>query len=127
MNDFQASRRRRVARWYFSYWVLAILVLAAFGLARGTYDNYQKSQRTGQDLLIVGNELADLKERQSFLASKLSRLRTGEGLDEEIRKNFPVAGPGEKVIVIIDDQTELISTTSTSTNSGFSVKRMLGL
>ena len=127
MNDFQVRRKpkKQSPKWYFSRWAILVLSLVVLSLARGVYNNYDKNRMTGDDLQSIKAEVSSLQDRQSFLSDKLSRLRTGEGLDEEIRKNFPVAKPGERVIMVVDDKAEVTTSVATS-SSGFSVKKMLG-
>lgn len=127
MKDFQVKKHgRKREEWYFSRWMVFILVLVVASLIRGVYDNYEKNQLTDRDLKSVQAEVANLQEQKAFLDAKLSRLRTSAGLDEEIRKNFPVAKPGERVIMIVDDQAEVTTSLPTSSARGFSVKKMLG-
>ncbi len=44
---------------------------------------------------------ADMQRSQD-LENEVSRLETERGLEEELRRNFPIVKPGEEVVVILD-------------------------
>ena len=45
--------------------------------------------------------LKNISDREATLNAKLKELETDTGLDKEIRERFPVAKPGEEVIMIV--------------------------
>ena len=45
--------------------------------------------------------LSEATHREQELSVKLDELKTEEGIDKEIRTRFPVAKPGEEVIMIV--------------------------
>ena len=46
-------------------------------------------------------ELSSLEQRDKELSSRIDRLKTDRGLEEEIRKKFNVAKDGEGVVIIV--------------------------
>ncbi len=52
---------------------------------------------------LVEESLTNLKNREADLQEKIRRLSTEAGLDKEIRERFPVARPGEEVIMVVGE------------------------
>lgn len=60
--------------------------------------------------------LMELQARDKEIKSKIEKLGTSSGIEEEIRSKFTVAKGGESMVVIIDAPT---TATATSTPAGF--------
>ena len=60
--------------------------------------------------------LSEAAQRERELSIKLDELETEDGLDKEIRTRFPVAMPGEEVIMIVPGDDNEIET-GTKANS----------
>jgi hypothetical protein len=57
----------------------------------------------------------DLRERDEELSQKMEKLKTPEGVEEEIRTKFGVAKENENVVIIVnEDSNAKASTTKTS-------------
>ena len=54
--------------------------------------------------------MLELEKQKSDLTSQVEWLASPRGQEEEIRKNFSVAKPGEKVFIVIDQAGEVVST-----------------
>jgi cell division protein FtsB len=100
--------------------ILALLVIAVV-LGKATWNIYTKNSIALENKLAAVRELQDLENRQKIMADKLTRLKTPEGREEEIRKNLPMAKDGEYVITIVDEKdskagsaTEATTTVKTS-------------
>jgi len=59
--------------------------------------------------------LKNISDREATLNAKLKELETDTGLDKEIRERFPVAKPGEEVIMIVPGNE---ATSDSSVSSG---------
>lgn len=103
MSDFQQKRKIRGVM-YSKLSILVLLVLIFF-LAKATYNLYGKYRVSAGDYTIVKNDYDSLKTRKDMLDSEIDRLRTDNGIEEEIRSKFNVAKPGETVVVIINNST----------------------
>jgi len=58
-----------------------------------------------QNLEKVTEEAAVLESRQQALNSDVEKLKTPEGVEEEVRKKFSVVKDGEQMVVLLDDKT----------------------
>jgi len=54
----------------------------------------------------VSIDIVELEGRKSLLESELSRLETESGKEEAVRKEFDIAKPGEKVLVIVKNPND---------------------
>ena len=48
-------------------------------------------------------EVSNLHKKQSDLSAKIEMLKTPEGQTEALKEQYPVVSPGEKVVVITED------------------------
>ena len=120
-ENFQAEKRRQ--RWFYALLIL-LIVLNGF-LVRGVWRVYQKSQIAGDNYLSAKERLDILTIRQKVLTDRLASLQTERGLEEQIRGNFSVVKPGEKVVVIVDTPTSTASTTESGNPLWRAVKSLL--
>ena len=52
-----------------------------------------------------------------MLESEINRLKTDNGIEEEIRSKFNVAKPGETVVTVINSATDTLTDNDTSNKS----------
>lgn len=99
---------------------IVVLVIITLILAKAVWNIYQKNKAAEIGRSSTERQLNDLATRQKELEIKLSKLRTSQGIEEEIRKQLPVAKDGEHVIVIVgDDNVASDSLSSTTSKKGF--------
>jgi len=95
-------------------WIaIVVLIGIIIVLGRAVWGIYHKNKRAATDRLLAEQQINDLTIRQKSLDDRLAKLKTAQGLEEEIRENLPVAKVGEHVIVIIDNQDRASSTEET--------------
>lgn len=63
--------------------------------------------------------LKNLSDREINLTNNLKELGTDTGLDKEIRERFPVAKPGEEVIMIVPGSDDAGTDNNTSSVGGW--------
>lgn len=104
MLEFQRKRNKRKIL----YSKLSVLVLCIFSimLLKGAIGLYSKAQASSEARQISENELKELTKRKAFVESEISRLRTSEGIEKEIREKFSVAKPDEELVVMIASAVE---------------------
>ena len=56
-------------------------------------------ERRGKEILLQAE-----KEKNKKIEEQITKLRTPEGMEKILRKNFQIKKPGEKVIVILDPE-----------------------
>ena len=94
---------------------LGLIVLIVF-LVGPVWSVYQKERAVRAEKSEAVGELEALLARKAFLEAEVARLSSKRGIEEEVRTKFPVAQPGEEVIVVVDE--EETATSSVNVSSG---------
>lgn len=79
-----------------------ILLLVLFALIRGGWNVYQKQRETYVNKIDAEARLDELNDRKNQLQAEVLHLKSGRGIEEEMRQQFEVAREGEGLIVIVD-------------------------
>ncbi len=108
MKEFQ--QKRKIRRFLYSRIAILTLFILVALVGKAVYSVYYKERESRRNLERTREELASLQARQNSLKNVVSRLQTPEGREAEIRGQFQVAKPGERMVVIVEsekDQPEL--------------------
>jgi cell division protein FtsB len=116
MLEFQEKRRFR--RLLYSRVTFIILLLILIWLLNAVWKVYKKQDMTKDNLAKTAIDLEDLKAREKMLSLEIDRLKTEGGTEEEIREKYGLVKPGEEVLVVVDNNDN-INSNSTSTKIGF--------
>jgi cell division protein FtsB len=112
MREFQERRvLRRIVFSGFSFVFLASIL--AF-LVYSTAKIYIRSRNAQEANNLIEQEIEFLKAEKAELEASVKRLQTETGAEEEIRSKFPVQKPGEKTVVIIEEENKNNLPTSAS-------------
>ncbi len=102
MKDFE--RKRKIRKTLYSRGVLLGLLFVLIVVGKATFSLYAKERESQKNLNLAEDNLSALSLRKERLQSDIARLKTSEGIDAEIRSQFQVAKPGEKMVVLIGDE-----------------------
>ncbi|MDO8564810.1 MAG: septum formation initiator family protein [bacterium] len=106
MKEFQRKRTiRRVL--YSRVSLLGALILVVLA-GRATWGMYEKERESRRQFDRAQEELAALEAREKELTGRITRLDTPEGVEAEIREQFPVTKPGERMVVIVEEKEEVL-------------------
>ncbi|MFA5934568.1 MAG: septum formation initiator family protein [Candidatus Paceibacterota bacterium] len=100
MFDYQ--QKKKIRKVIYSKITLVVLFIFIIILAKANYGIFKKERLSRENYNIVKDDFDSLKGRKVVLESEISRLKTSEGVEEEIRSKFDVSKPGEVVVNIID-------------------------
>lgn len=100
MKSFQGRQKTR--RLIYSKLSLLLLILLVGGLLKGTWGMYKKASLAKDNLQASAERLSEFQTRKFELQNKVEKIKTARGVEEEIRRNFPVVKEGEKVITVVD-------------------------
>jgi len=100
----------RVKNWL----ILLILLIFVLILAKGVWRLWVNNRLVEERRWESGQHLLDLSQRKKFLENKIANLKTDRGLEEELRTNFSVVRPGEKVINLLEKEVSATTTASTT-------------
>jgi cell division protein FtsB len=79
-----------------------ILLLVLFALIRGGWNVYLKQRETYVNKIDAEARLEELSDRKNQLQAEVLHLKSGRGIEEEMRQQFEVAREGEGLIIIVD-------------------------
>ena len=83
-----------------------VALLLLFGvLSNSVYKVYQKKKEVEKALAQMQAEKLELENRNNFLEDSLEKLKTKEGVEFEIRKKLNVAEVGERVAIIVEEES----------------------
>lgn len=101
MREFQERRFfRKIIFSKFAFIFLSIVLAFVF---YSTVKIYLRSREAAFVNDILKKETEGMISKKNDLSAVISRLESAEGEEEEIRKRFPVQKPGEKSVIIIEE------------------------
>jgi len=103
-------QRTRWRQWLFSLPTAAILVVLIVLVGQASWNMYQTHQRTSERLQRLQTEKKELIARRNAAQKAAAQVTTNRGVREEIREKFSVAKPGERVIVLNENQSNTATT-----------------
>ncbi len=89
--------------------LVASVLLVLFAIS--TWKLHEKEGAASAEHKDQTQALQDLKDRKTELSQSLARLETDRGIEEEVRKRFPVARPGEEEILLVNPKDTAPTTT----------------
>lgn len=109
MLDFQ--QKRKVKGLMYSKATLYILGVVVLIVLHSTWSVYKKKAESEDMKNLTLQRVMELRTRDSDLRSKIERLDTEAGVEEEIRSKFSVAKENEAMVVIVADEDSKATTT----------------
>jgi len=96
------SRKKRASNWWYSRLALLVLAVVVVLLTRAAWNVYVKESESGAHARAAEEKVVGLEARRTVLEKKISALKTTEGIEAEIRSQFQVAKPGERMVVVVE-------------------------
>lgn len=98
------KRKAKIRRFIYSPIALFVLILLIAFMGKATWSVYTKEKESRKNLINATAELAALEARKDNITKQIERLKTPEGVEAEIRGQFQVAKPGERMVVIAEEK-----------------------
>lgn len=102
MLDIQQKRKFRNII-YHKFTIMGLFVLVLFAM-HSTWRVYLKKSESVDMMETSVARLKELEERDKEIDSKINKLATVSGVEEEIRSKFSVAKDNENVVVIVREE-----------------------
>lgn len=100
----ELQKRRKTRHLIYSLPSLIILALITFVLAKGAIGVLGKGRESSEITRNLEEKATSLVIREMELKENIARLKTEEGVREEIKDKFSVTQEGEFVAVIVDEK-----------------------
>ena len=101
---------------FFSRFTVVILFILITFAGFSLYSIIVKSMDASHERKMAEVEVSNLHKKQSDLSAKIEMLKTPEGQTEALKEQYPVVSPGEKVVVITEDDGTSGATSSVVVN-----------
>jgi cell division protein FtsB len=85
--------------------VIIALLVVVIVLGREVYERYTIEREMAERRAEVERQLGELSNRRDSLKEKVEYLSGERGIEAEMRRNFDVAQKGEKVVIILEDES----------------------
>lgn len=125
MREFQEKRRLKkivYSRWSFLA-LFAVFVFLAYSVVRVYMAKHSAETRAEE----IKKKLTGTETRIKELENEIARLESSSGLEEELRKQFNMAKPGEKSVLIVDKIGETDKISGEEKNGSFFRKILDGI
>lgn len=92
-----------------------VVVLLSFSV----YERFTIEQEMSARRALLEEEVQKLSEKKVVIEEKVEHLQNQRGIEEELRRNFDVAKPGERVVVLTGEvaSSSVEATTTPSVQS----------
>lgn len=110
MREFQDKKKRR--KLLYSFPVVVFLFVIVLLLARGVVNIFMKYRESVSLRDRATSELALLQVRKDTLSKEIEKLSTEVGVESAIRNKFNVVKPGEKVLLLVSPEEELVASST---------------
>ncbi|MEQ1500285.1 MAG: hypothetical protein ABL917_02875 [Parcubacteria group bacterium] len=122
MLDIQ--QKRKVRGFMYHRATSAVLFVIVLFALHSTWSVYKKKIDSEELKAISVSQVDLLKKRETDLISKIDKLATVYGVEEEIRSKFSVAKEGESMVVIVPDDKQKASSTSQKEGIWYIIKNL---
>ena len=97
--------------------VLLFLGILVIFFDCGVFSLMSKMKITIENRKLAENKIAELQKEKEKLSIDIAKLKTEDGIEENIRQKFGLAKEGENMIIVVDDQNK--PTTEEAEERGF--------
>lgn len=104
MLPFQ--ERKKFRKILYSKTALLVLFVIVIFMTRGAWKIHNKAVIAQEERDETARSLADLQGRTKDLEASIVKLKSGQGVEEEVRQKFTVAKQGEEVVVVVDENAK---------------------
>jgi len=102
MLEFQ--EKRKIKRFFYSRVVLVCLLILILLLLKMVWGVYEKQALTKDNLAKTATSFEGLQAREKMLSLSIDKLKTDNGIEQEIREKYGLVKPGEEIIVVVDGE-----------------------
>jgi cell division protein FtsB len=110
MLDIQQKRKVRGIMYHRI--TLGVLSVVVMWFLHSTWSVWQKKRESEKMRNVSLEQVEGLRARNIELDSKIQRIETTPGVEEEIRSKFSVVKDNEKMVIIVESEDSKASTTS---------------
>lgn len=103
---FDFYQKRKIKNLLSSRYVQGLVLAVTLLVLWNAFERYQIASEMYDRRIQMEQEASALKNRKEALQVQVDYLSDERGIEAEMRRQFDVAKEGEKVVVIVDEQSE---------------------
>jgi cell division protein FtsB len=112
----ELERRQKIKRAVYSWPALAVVAIITILLIKGAFGIMKIERQSAARVKELENEASALAAHEGELEAQIERLKTPEGVVEEIKDKFSAVREGEYVAIIVDERVKASSTEENQDN-----------
>lgn len=97
------DEKRVLRRFIYSRLTLVLLLIVLVLLLKSVFEAWQREREARESRDAVLRNYEELTAREDGLTERIVRIESERGQEEELRKKFGAALPGEEVIIIVEN------------------------
>jgi len=101
MLPFQ--ERKKFRKILYSKASILVLLVVLVLVSRGAWQVHEKAIIARAERDESARVLSGLEERNRALEASLVRLKSNQGIEDEVRQKYAVARPGEEIVIVVDE------------------------
>jgi cell division protein FtsB len=121
MLDIQQKRKVRAVMYH--RMTLGLLFIVVLFALHSTWSVYQKKRQSEEMKDLSMRNIEELRKRDEDLKSKIDKLATATGVEEEIRSKFSVTKGGENMVIVVPYKGDEVATSTTELSFWGKVKK----
>lgn len=106
----ELEQKQKIKRVVYSWPSLVVMALVTVLLVKGAAGIMTIERDSAGRVEVLESQSEALVMRESDLKAEIERLKTDEGIVEEIKDKFSVTREGEFVAIIVDERTKATTT-----------------
>lgn len=99
MEEF---KKKKMNTFWHSPIALVVLFLMLVIFSYNMVGLFKKERETANTKTLIQNKIDELQVREKNLSTSIEQLKTEKGKEDVIRDKYQVVKPGEKMLVIVD-------------------------
>jgi cell division protein FtsB len=107
----ELERKQKLRQLLYSWPSIGLLAVITFFLAKGAFQLVEIERDSAHKVSNLEAQAAKLELREKELQEDINKLRTEEGIIEEIKSKFSATREGEYVAIVVDEKPAAASTT----------------
>ena len=108
----QFGAKKTFTSWLYSWGAVVVLLVICVFLGMSVWERFVIERQMAQRRVAVEGEYKTLNEQKEDLSDRVEYLSGDRGVEEELRRNFDVARPGEQVVIITGEAKAEVATTT---------------
>ncbi|MFA4975076.1 MAG: septum formation initiator family protein [Candidatus Paceibacterota bacterium] len=106
MRNFQKNGEKKHFMQSKIFLIFLCIVILVFFFSMFSFVDKMRDTQKNKD--IIKDKIAELEKSKQTFNSEITKLKTEEGIEENIREKFGVVKEGENLMMVVDDKNPLV-------------------